>query len=918
LDYTPGRQIPAPPRASRGCIGLIVIAVLALILGRAAASWVLDYQWWGEMGQVQTWLTMLLYGLTPSILGTIIAFLVFWIAHARALRFAGTNLGQHRIYTRISAAVLFILALVVATATLDNWVAVRYFGGRGLANSAAAWRDPAFGHPLAFYFFELPFYKDLLQLLLAISIVAMLLYWIAARVWKFRREMPSDMREMSVNLDIRSLRLTGALESFFLRAVIVVALLGLGANFLLNRYDLLLSDHGFMTGMDYVDQNVTLPLIWVLAASCLAAAIAVSIRRPRWTLIVVAAIIVRAILPPVVGSVYVRPNEIALERPFIMRHIEATRSAFALDRRTREVDFQAKPEANINLAAHKALLDNVRLWDWNAFHETVSQMQPLRPYIYSDTDVDRYVIDGQERQVLVSPRELDFKALGDARNSWIATHFMYTHGYGMVMAEANRITPAGLPMLFIKDAPPVVSAPGLRLTRPEIYYGEDVHDPVFVRTAQEEFNYPSGSDSVLFRYDGKGGFPISALWLRALAAVARGDWNILLTSNLTPQSRMMIHRGIQERLEKLAGFIQWDSDPYIVLSDSGRLMWIVDGYMTSDAHPYSESVSNERLGTFNYIRNSVKATIDAYDGTVKLYVFDESDPLLAAYRRLLPHLFTPESEMPADLRRHTRYPEMIFQTEAEVYRMFHMHDPETFYNKSDAWDIAKYTSGQGGEAGPLAPTYVTATVPGETKPEFLLMIPFTPRNRPNLIGLMMARCDGDHLGEKVILLLSKQETILGPMLVEARINQDQNISKDLTLWNQQGSHVLRGQMLVLPIENTFLYVEPIYIQGQTAEASMPQLKKIALAMGTQLVYTDSWQQALDQLAALMGTSAPQQQAEAAATSVAPAAAAQPIPQNDPRLGEVRLHFQRYRELTSQGKWAEAGKELEAIQAILAK
>ncbi|MGA3027737.1 MAG: UPF0182 family protein [Bryobacteraceae bacterium] len=917
MDYTAGKQLPAPRGASRGCISLIAAIIVLLILVRVASSWVIDYQWWREMGQIQTWLTMLLYGLTPSVLATIIAFLVFWIAHARALRFAGTSLGRHRLYARISAVVLFALALLMATATMDTWVAVRYFGGRGLTSAAAAWRDPAFGHPLSFYFFELPFYKDLLQLLLAIGIAAMVIYWLTARVWQLKRDMPGDMRDISVNFDIRSLHLSGALESFFLRAIIVLSLLGLGANFLLHRYDLLLDDHGFMAGMDYVDQNVTLPLTWLLAGCCLLAALAVSIRRPRYALVVIAALLIRAILPPIVGSVYVRPNEISLQRPFIVRHIEATRSAFALNRRTSEVDFQAKPEQRIDLSAHKPLLDNVRLWDWHAFHETVSQMQPLRPYVYSDTDVDRYIIGGQQRQVLVSPRELDLTALGDAQNSWIATHFMYTHGYGMVMAEANRISPTGLPMLFIKDAPPVVSVPELKFTRPEIYYGEEVHDPVFVRTAQEEFNYPSGSSNVLVRYDGRGGFPISALWLRTLAAVARSDWNILLTSNLTPESRMMIHRNIRERLSELAGFISWDTDPYIVLSDSGRLVWIVDGYMTSDAHPYSRAISNEGLGTFNYIRNSVKATIDAYDGTVKMYVFDEQDPLLAAYRHLFPHLFTPASEMPADLRRHARYPEMIFQAEAEVYRMFHMRDPETFYNKSDAWDIAKYTSGQNSEAVPLAPTYVSATLPGETQSEFLLMIPFTPRNRPNLTGLMMARCDGPHLGEKVILLLSKQETILGPMLVEARINQDQTISKDLTLWNQQGSHVLRGQMLVLPIENTFLYVEPIYIQGQTSEASMPQLKKIALAMGNMLVYTDTWQQALDQLAADMGTAAPPEQAAMSVTSAQASAPQAKMPQ-DPRLTEIRQHFQRYKDLTAQGKWAEAGKELEAIQAILGR
>jgi hypothetical protein len=916
VDYTSGtRRIPGPRVASRGCITLIAIIVLLFILIRIASSWVIDYEWWSEMGQFETWVTMMLYSVTPAALATIIAFLAFWIAHARALRFAGMRLGRYPIYARISTVVLFVLALIIATTTIDNWVVVRYFGGRTL--SSAAWRDPAFGNPLSFYFFELPFYMVLLRLLLAITIVALLLYWLTARGWQIRHNLPQDLREASVSLDLRALHLSGALESFFLRAVIVLVLLGIGASFLLHRYDLLLNEHSFMYGMDYVDQNITLPLTWILAISCVLGAIAVSIRRPRYALVIVAAFLLRMILPPIVSSVYVRPNEISLEKPFIVRHIEATRSAFGLDRRTTEIDFQAKPEQRIDLAAHKPLLDNVRLWDWRAFHETVSQMQPLRPYVYSATDVDRYTLGGVLHQVLLSPRELDLRALGDAQNSWIATHFMYTHGYGLLMAEANKITPTGLPVLFIKDAPPMISVPDLKFTRPDIYYGEEVHDPVFVRTAQEEFDYPSGSENKLVHYDGQGGFPISALWLRSLAAVALGDWNILLTSNLKPESRMMIHRNVRERLHELAGFVNWETDPYLVLTDSGHLVWIVDGYMTSDAHPYSGAISTDNLGTFNYIRNSVKATIDAYDGTVKMYVFDEQDPLLAAYRRLFPRLFTPAAEMPADLRRHVRFPEMIFSAEAEVYRMFHMRDPETFYNKSDAWDIARYTSGQSSEAVPLTPTYVIATLPGETQPEFLLMIPFTPRNRPNLTGLMMARCDGAHLGEKVILLLSKQETILGPMLVEARINQDQNISKDLTLWNQQGSHVLRGQMLVLPIENTFLYVEPIYIQGQSAEASMPQLKKIALAMGNTLIYTDTWQQALDQLAAAMGTAPPPEQPVQAGAPPA-AAGVQRAPQTDPRLEEIHQHFRRYQEFAAQGRWAEAGKELEAIQAILGR
>jgi uncharacterized membrane protein (UPF0182 family) len=378
---------------------------------------------------------------------------------------------------------------------------------------------------------------------------------------------------------------------------------------------------------------------------------------------------------------------------------------------------------------------------------------------------------------------------------------------------------------------------------------------------------------------------------------------------------MMIHRNVTERLNTLANFLAWDSDPYLVLSDDGRPVWIVDGYMTSNVHPYSRSIGLEGIGAVNYIRNSVKATIDAYDGTVHLYVFDPSDPLLQAYRNLFPDLFEPDSAMPADLRRHVRYPEMIFAAQADIYRLFHMRDPDTFYNRSDAWDIARFTNEQGAQPGPLAPTYVVATLPGETQPEFLLMIPFTPRSRDNLIGLMMARCDGAHLGEKVVLLLSKQEIISGPIQVEARINQDQNISKDLTLWNQQGSQVLRGQMLVLPIEHTFLYVEPIYIQA--SQAKLPQLKKVALAMGNNLVYADTYQQALAELAGenLPAPEAANQQRPATSAPTRTAGQTAPSPP-DARISEVRRHLQRYRELVSQGKLSEAGKELEAIQALV--
>lgn len=913
------RQIPGH-KARSGCLWYVIAAIVLFVGLRWVCSWAIDYQWWKEMGQLHTWFSILAYSVIPATGATILAFAVFWIAHSLALRQARIRLREHPLYARLTALGLLLLAVIVALSTLDTWTVVRFFGGRNLGGAATAWHDPVFGNPLSFYLFKIPFYSDLIGLLLGIAVLGGLIYWAAERGWELSSRVGDWSNVQGINLG--ELNLAAALKSTFLRGLGAVFLLSMAARFFLARYDLLLGGHGsFMVGVDYVDQNVVIPLQWVEIAACVAAAGLLLLGRWRTTLVaVVGAIILRAIIPPIVTAAYVKPNEISIERPYIQRHIEATRSAFGIDQRTREIDFQAMPNQRVDFKQHQPLLDNVRLWDIRAYHDAITQLQPYRPYIYPDTDIDRYIINGELRQMMLSPREIDLTQLGEAGTRWINPHFIYTHGYGIVMAEANRVSEEGLPVLIIKDAPPVISVPGLKLTQPDLYYGENVQEPVFVDTAQPEFDYPSGDRNVENHYQGAGGFPISSFFMRAAAAVSGQDINILLTSYLTQNSRMMIRRNVTERVNTLADFVSWDPDPYLVLTDSGRLVWILDGYMTSDVHPYAEKVGLEGMGEFNYIRNSVKATIDAYDGTVHFYVFDPDDPLLQAYRNLFPDLFQPESAMPADLRRHVRYPELIFRVQADIYRLFHMRDPDTFYNKSDAWDTAKFTNEQGGTPGPVSPTYVVATLPGEKQPEFLLMIPFTPRNRDNLIGLMMARCDGEHLGEKVVLLLSKQEIILGPMQIEARINQDQNISKDLTLWNQQGSQVLRGQMLVLPIEHTFLYVEPIYIQA--SQAKMPQLKKVALAMGNDLVYADTYQQALAQLA---GEASPTTTEEAGAAAAQPAAvttsAPPPTPsagQSDPRIAEIRQHFDRYRQLVSQGKLSEAGKELEAIQSLVQK
>ena len=860
------------------------------------------------MGQVDTWARTWLYRWAPVVAQWVILFAVVWIAHARGLKYAGTGLRQNPTYARLATLGAAVLALFLSASAVDGWTVARYFGGRDVTST---WTDPVFGESLSFYFFQLPFYSSLAGFFAVCAAAGAVVYYATARLWQLRLRFPDLWRQGQVEWeDVKRL---GRLETGFFKTLVALFLLGLAVNFWLGRYSMLYSDHGeLMVGMDYVQQNVGLPLQVAKAAAAVLAAILVLAGKRSWAIACAVVLVADIAVPPLVSSLYVRPNELALERPYLERHIEATRAGFGLNRNTTEKEFAARKEAPIDFAANTVMLDNVRLWEWQAFHDTLSQSQPLRPYSYADTDVDRYQIGGQMRQVLLAPRELDISQLGDASERWVIAHTIYTHGYGLALAEASRITPEGLPQLLIRNAPVEVSAPGMKLTRPEIYYGESSQDPVFVRTTQPEFNYPSGSEDVSTKYEGRGGFLISSMPLRIAAAWAMGDWNIVLSDALTSESRMMMRRAVRPRLAALAPFITWDADPYLVITDDGRLTWIADGYTTSDAHPYSRGLVAGR-DSFNYIRNSVKATVDAYHGDVKLYVFDKEDPLIESYSRLFPALFTPAEEMPAGLRAHARAPEFLFRTQAEIYRTYHMRNPESFYNRADFWDLATFTGGQAGSPETVQPTFLIATLPGESKPEFLLTIPFTPRNKQNLIGLMAARCDGEHLGELVFLQLPKQEIIPGPLQIEALINQDDVISKDLSLWNQQGSQVLRGQVLVLPVSNTFMFVAPIYIQA--AQARMPQLEKVVIAAGNDLVYADTYPQALALLAARQGGRSP-------VLAVPPVVSENrsgpptPTPQTDPRIQTIRQHVDRYRSLTAQGKLADAGRELEAIEALV--
>ena len=874
---------------------IVVLAGLFLWAVTFAANFIIEYNWWKELGRASTWIKMLWYSIVPGAFGAVIAFLALWMAHSRGISFAGVRSRDFRLYSWIAAVALAVVAILFASSSIDYWAVMRFWGSRGLALPSDAWKDQVFSRGLPFYLFTLPFYSQVLSFVFVLAILCALVFWITARGWQLWL-IGGKLRNLDRGFE--SLLLPGATRTGFVRAIAVILLLGVAAWVFLGNYDLVYSSHAFMTGADYVDEKIVLPLRWLLIAAILAAVpLAWTSRYKKALALIAAAFALELALPAIVRTVYVRPNEISIERPYIERHIQATRIAFGLDRNATERTFATSGQETVDAVQDAALLDNVRLWDLRAYGATVAQIQALRPYYtFPDVDVDRYFPNGRIKQVMLSAREMDVNQLSaEAQQSWINPGFIYTHGFGVVVSEVNRVTPDGLPVLLIENAPPEIKAPGFTLTRPEIYYGESTQDPVFVHTAREEFDYPSGDQNKYSTYQGTGGFPVGSFFVRAAAAISQGEPSIIFTGYLTGQSRMMIYRKVQARLAHLAGFLQWDPDPYLVITDDGRLVWMVDGYTTSLLHPYSATIAVNGLDEgANYIRNAVKATVDAYTGKISLYVFDPSDPIIQVYESLFPNLFQPASEMPPDLRRHARYPEVLFRSQAEAYRIFHMRDPQVFYNKEDLWEVARSLTNQSGQPVSMQPTYVVATLPGEREPEFLLILPFTPRGKDNLIGWMAARCDGDHLGDLIYFQLSKQQLMYGPMQIESRIDQDQNISKDLSLWNQQGSHVLRGNIISLPVSGGFLYVESIYIQA--TEARMPQLKKVVLAMGDRLAYQDTFEQALAQIA---GAPAPPRAATAdgASSPKPPTTVSQPdISALADRLAHLR---QQAEELTKE-------------------
>jgi uncharacterized membrane protein (UPF0182 family) len=611
------------------------------------------------------------------------------------------------------------------------------------------------------------------------------------------------------------------------------------------------------------------------------------------------------IAPSVVQRLIVTPDELARERPYIERNIAFTRQAYGIDS-VQQTSFAGTGAlAAQSLENNQDTLANVRLWDWQPLQRTYRQLQEIRTYYeFGDVDVSRYELDGSPRSVMLAARELQIDQLTDQAKTWINQHLIYTHGYGVVLNAVNEVTAEGLPQLLVRDIPPRSAYPELAIQRPEIYFGEADNDYIVVGTREQELDYPKGETNAYARYQGGGGIPLGNALQRLIFMLHFGDLPLLLSQSVTGESQILMYRSIQDRIEKIAPFLWLDADPYIVISE-GRLYWIQDAYTYSDQYPYSEPVATPNgRELINYVRNSVKVVVDAYDGRTTFYAADPADPILQTFQKIYPTLFTPYDQMPADLRAHVRYPEDLFSLQAKTYMTYHMRDPQVFYNREDLWQAAIEV--RGGQETAVEPYFVIMRLPGETQSEFMLTLPLTPAGKDNMIAWLYADSDGPDYGQIGVLQLSKQELIYGPRQIEARIDQDPTISQQLSLWNQRGSQVIRGNMMVVPVDDGLLYVEPIFLQAESGR--LPELKRIVVAHGSRIAMRETFDDALR--AVISGNTGVLIEAPA---EPAPSAASGDI---EALVESANQHYLAAQECLRQGNWACYGTEQEGLRQDL--
>jgi uncharacterized membrane protein (UPF0182 family) len=898
----------------------LIFAALAVVFFvlPSTTTFLVDWLWFGEVGYQSVFVT----SLTSKSLVAVTAFLVAFLWLAANLRHAlnaasaapasfTTREGFTIVLpTRDQLRPLAMLAAALAAALIavfaaSEWMTVLTWWHQAAFPSS----DPILGRNVSFYVFTLPFLDLLRGLSLALIVLAAAG---AAGIYVFAGELALTPFGLRMAPGVRR---HGAVL-----AAMLFLVLALGA--WLDQPRQLLTPSGIIQGASYTDVHARIPAaLALMVASLVGFVLSVVYATGRWPMALIAAVGVYGFVL-VGGGLYasalqrfaVAPNEQVREIPYIEHNIAATRQAFALDRvEDRELSGDAEL-SRADIERNRETIDNVRLWDHQPLLQTFGQLQVFRPYYdFIAVDNDRYDINGRTRQVMLSVRELNPAALPS--RTWINERLVFTHGHGLTLGPVNQVDPEGLPVLFLRDLPPVSSIK-MPVTQPSIYFGELSNEWVVTRTSAREFHYPKGNDNVYADYDGRGGVQLSSLWRKVLFAAHFRSYQILLSNDITSDSKLIFDRQVRARVSKIAPFLVPDDDPYAVVHD-GRIVWIQDAYTVSSRYPYSTATGNG----INYIRNAVKIVIDAYDGTVTFYLAEPNDPIIQTIARVFPGLLRPLAEMPAGLRQHVRYPEGIFNLQAAMYSTYHMTNPAVFYNREDQWDVPAIDRG-GGDSVRMEPYYTIMRLPGEGTAEFIQMLPFTPRRRDNLASWLVARSDGDKYGQLLVFRFPKQKLVFGPTQVVARINQDQVIAPQITLWNQQGSQVIQGTLMVIPIEESLIYIRPLYLRAQGGR--IPELTRVIVAYQNQIVMEPTLEAGL---ARLFGAASAPAAAAVAATPGKPdmpgAPGAAPAAPGAPGVSgslasEALAAYERAIAAQKAGDWARYGEEIKRLGEILAK
>ncbi len=889
----------------------ILVPLFILIFFNRILSFYTDWFWYDSLDLTSVFFTRIWsqFGLFGAVALAFWLFLAVNIIVARRIEprgFANTpfELIANALRLRIGTILLFfgaIIALIVGASASANWEEVLLYLYQGNFNLA----DPLFGRDVSFFIFTLPIWQALRSFLFGMTFFTLLatgvVYGLGWRGWNNRRPV---LTHLSV------------LGAFLLLLV--------AWQYRLDALQLVYSARGAVTGAGYTDVRAQLPVYNLLAFVTLATAVLLIITvylRSAWRAIVVVlgvwiaiALLAGNFYPALVQRFQVSPNELNLERPYIADNIEYTRIAFDLDEVER-INYDASEPLTVSaLRSEPQTITNIRLWDYRPLLQTYNQIQALRQYYeFTDIDVDRYMIDGNLRQVMLAARELAPENLDTNAQTWVNRKLVYTHGYGVAASPVAQVTRDGLPEFLVKDLPPtgVIS-----ITQPQIYFGEKFTEYVIARTNEPEFDFPREDGNETTRFAADTGIDMG-FGTRLLFALYFADLNMVLNSDINADSQLLWRRNIVERADLVAPFLAFDSDPYLVIGDDGRLFWFQDAYITSNRFPYSES-----LGRFNYIRNAVKVVTNAYDGTMNFYVVDENEPIISAYTRIFPDLFTPMSEMPADLKDNIRYPNDLFSVQAEIFRTYHMTDPVEFYNKEDVWAWPEEIFDN--QPQNMEPYYVLMELPGSEELDFIQILPFTPANRENMIAWLAAKNDPEDYGKKLVYEFGKDTLFYGPKQIEARIDQDPTISQQISLWDQAGSNVIRGNLLVIPIGESLIYVEPLYLQAENGQ--IPELKQVILATANRVVMAENLGLALAELfgsdilaeAELAELAAGVDPAESNAVRATGSAAATDL--EAASIEELIINANRAYEQAQanlrDGNWGGYGTEMEQLQRVL--